>query len=77
MILLAVCLAFLGKPDVIKAEIMERSEDCEVNVSYHYMIVPGTKEWLQLDGAVEKRKVCKVPENTMEHMSTDLSWILF
>ena len=31
----------------------------------------NTKEWLQLDGAVEKRKVCKVPENTMEHMSTD------
>ena len=42
-----------------------------IDTSYEYPVVPGTPEWLSYATVIGRRKACQVPDEILEHMTTD------
>lgn len=42
-----------------------------IDAPYEYPYVPGTQEWIDLGDTVNRRKASQVPEEVLEHMTTD------
>lgn len=42
-----------------------------IDTPYQYPIVPGTQEWIELDGVLERRRVCQIPDEILHNMTTD------
>lgn len=38
---------------------------------YEYPIVPGTQEWIKLEDVVARREVCQIPDDVLNHITTD------
>ena len=42
-----------------------------ISSPYEYPVLPGTEEWVQLDGNVEMIESCQIPEDIMQNMTTE------
>ena len=42
-----------------------------IDTPYEYPVVPGTPEWLSYATVIGRRKACQVPDEILEHMTTD------
>ncbi len=42
-----------------------------IDTPYEYPIVPGTQEWIELEDVVARRKVCQIPDDVLNHITTD------
>ena len=42
-----------------------------IDESYEYPIVPGTDEWKALDNNIDKMRVCMIPEDVLNRMTTE------
>ena len=64
--IVAICLIIL---------VLGASENPEsrytIDTPYEYPILPGTQEWIALEDVIARRKVCQIPNNILQNMTTD------
>lgn len=42
-----------------------------IDTPYEFPVVPGTQEWIDLGDTLARRKACEVPDEVIQHMTTD------
>ena len=42
-----------------------------IDTPYEYPYVPGTQEWIDMSGTIARRRASQVPDEILEHMTTD------
>ena len=42
-----------------------------IDIPYEYPYQPGTQDWIDLGSTIARRKASQVPEEVLEHMTTD------
>lgn len=42
-----------------------------IDTPYEFPVVPGTQEWIDLGDTFARRKACEVPDELLEHMTTE------
>lgn len=42
-----------------------------IDAPYEYPYVPGTQEWIGLGNTLARRRACQVPDEILQHMTTD------
>lgn len=42
-----------------------------IDTPYEYPYVPGTQEWIGLGNTLARRRACQVPDEILQHMTTD------
>jgi len=47
------------------------TKDDTIETPYHYPIVPGTQEWIQLESRPEMLEACQIPKKILDKLSTD------
>ena len=42
-----------------------------IDTPYEFPILPGTQEWIDLGDTLARRRACQVPDEILQHMTTD------
>ena len=42
-----------------------------IDTPYEFPVVPGTQEWIDMSDTLARRKACEVPDEIIQHMTTD------